>query len=168
MDIWFTVSLSWSQYPNKEINQIRTTYWNFDSSNLLNLMTSPNDPAMDSHMSTEFDTSEEELPVSNDHYEIAKEWCWLGWVNHLKPTESLDDRNAKHQEKSETWEDNLWPQISRNRWVIHITCCVLVAKSLCVNVVSKMAQSKFCSRIHSPNNVQFQFDHQLSNSCNGS
>ena len=35
---------------------------NFDSYNLLNLLTSPNDPGMNSHMLTEFETSDEELP----------------------------------------------------------------------------------------------------------
>ena len=39
---------------------------NFDSSNLLNLIISPNDPGMNSYMLTELDTSDEELPESND------------------------------------------------------------------------------------------------------
>ena len=45
---------------------------NFDPSNLLNHITSPNDPGMNSHMLTEFDSSDEELPESNDPYEICK------------------------------------------------------------------------------------------------
>ena len=45
---------------------------NFDSSNLLNLITSPNDPGMNSQMLTEFDTSDEELPKSNDPYQVPR------------------------------------------------------------------------------------------------
>ena len=35
---------------------------NFDSSNLLNLITSPNDPVINSQMLTELESSDEELP----------------------------------------------------------------------------------------------------------
>ena len=45
---------------------------NFDLSNLLNLITSPTDPGMNSHMLTEFETSYEESPVRNDPYEVPK------------------------------------------------------------------------------------------------
>ena len=44
---------------------------NFDSSNLLNLITSPNDPCMNSQMLTELDTSDEEIPECvDDPYDL--------------------------------------------------------------------------------------------------
>ena len=51
---------------------------NFDSSNLLNLITSPNDPGINSQMLTELESSDEELPECvDDPYDLPKnddEW----------------------------------------------------------------------------------------------
>ena len=44
---------------------------NFDSSNLLNLITSPNDPGMNSRLLTELDTPDEEIPECvDDPYDL--------------------------------------------------------------------------------------------------
>ena len=46
---------------------------NFDSSNLLNLITFPNDPGINSQMLTELESSYEELPECvDDHYDLPK------------------------------------------------------------------------------------------------
>ena len=46
---------------------------NFDSSNLLNLITSPNSPGMNSQLLTELDTSDEEIPECvDDLYDLPK------------------------------------------------------------------------------------------------
>ena len=65
---------------------------NFDSSNLLNLITSPTDPGMNSHMLTEFDTSDEELPESNNSYEILKNDD--EWIESITSTRK-NDRKVK-------------------------------------------------------------------------
>ena len=65
---------------------------NFDSSNLLNLITSPTDPGMNSHMLTEFETSDEELQVSNDPYEVPKNED--EWIESITSTRKIDKITA--------------------------------------------------------------------------
>ena len=65
---------------------------NFDSSNLLNLITSPTDPGMNSHILTEFETSDEELPESNDPYEVPKNED--EWIESITSTRKNDKMTA--------------------------------------------------------------------------
>ena len=66
---------------------------NIDSSNLLKLITSPNDAGMNSHMLTEFDTSDEELPDSNDPYEVPNNDD--EWIESITSTRKNDKKTAK-------------------------------------------------------------------------
>ena len=73
----------------------------FDSSNLLNLITSPTDPGMNSHMLTEFETSDEELPVSNDPYEVPKnEYEWIESITSTRKNNKMTAiQNIKKNQK---------------------------------------------------------------------
>ena len=65
---------------------------NFDSSNPLNLITSPTDPGMNSHKLTEFETSDEKLPESNDSYEVPKNYD--EWIESITSTRMNDEMTA--------------------------------------------------------------------------
>ena len=80
---------------------------NFDSSNLLNLITSPNDPGMNSQMLTELDTSDEEIPECvDDPYDLPKNAD--EWIDSISSTRKNDkmtailniNKNQKVQKKS--------------------------------------------------------------------
>ena len=115
-------------------------------------------------MLTEFDTSDEELPESNDPYEVPKNED--EWIESITSTRKNDRMTAiqnikKNQKVQKITYDR---KVKRNRYVINITCSILVTKSHCVKEGSNN-QSNFCSRIHSLNFVEFEFDHQICNSC---
>ena len=66
---------------------------NFDSSNLLNLITSPNDPGMNSQMLTELDTSDEEIPECvDDPYDLPKNAD--EWIDSISSTRKNDKMTA--------------------------------------------------------------------------
>ena len=66
---------------------------NFDSSNLLNLITSPNDPGMNSQMLTELDTSDEEIPECvDDPYDLPKNAD--EWIDSISSTRKNDRMTA--------------------------------------------------------------------------
>ena len=66
---------------------------NFDSSNLLNLITSPNDPGMNSQMLTELDTSDEEIPECvDDPYDLPKNTD--EWIDSISSTRKNDKMTA--------------------------------------------------------------------------
>ena len=66
---------------------------NFDSSDLLNLITSPNDPGMNSKMLTELDTSDEEIPECvDDPYDLPKNAD--EWIDSISSTRKNDKKTA--------------------------------------------------------------------------
>ena len=66
---------------------------NFDSSNLLNFITSPNDPGMNSQLLTELDTSEEEIPECvDDPYNLPKNAD--EWIDLISSTRKNDKMTA--------------------------------------------------------------------------
>ena len=66
---------------------------NFDSSNLLNLIASPNDPGMNSQMLTELDTSDEEIPECvDDPYDLPKNAD--EWIDSISSTRKNDKMTA--------------------------------------------------------------------------
>ena len=66
---------------------------NFDSSNLLNLITSPNDPGMNSQLLTELDTSDEEIPECvDDPYDLSKNAD--EWIDSISSTHKNDKMTA--------------------------------------------------------------------------
>ena len=97
MDRKTTASRSCSQYSNKEVNQLHTILShfgrNFDSSNLLNLITSTNDPGMNSQMLTELDTSDEKIPECvDDPYDLPKNAD--EWIDSISSTHKNDKMTA--------------------------------------------------------------------------
>ena len=89
---------------------------NFDSSNLLNLITSPNDPGINSQMLTELESSDEELPECVDHQ------CDLPknddeWIDTISSTRKNDKMTAiqnikKNQKVQKKTYDS---KVNRNR-----------------------------------------------------
>ena len=66
---------------------------NFDSSNLLNLITSPNDPGINSQMLTELESSDEELPECvDDPYDLPKNDD--EWIDTISSTRKNDKMTA--------------------------------------------------------------------------
>ena len=65
---------------------------NFDSSNLLNLITSPNDPGMNSQMLTEIDTSDEEIPECDPKNDLPKNAD--EWIDSISSTRKNDKMTA--------------------------------------------------------------------------
>ena len=79
----------------------------FDSSNLLNLITSPTDPGMNSHMLTEFETTDEGLPEGNDPYEVSKDDDdeWIESITSIRKDDKMTAiQNVK---KNKISKDNL-------------------------------------------------------------
>ena len=89
---------------------------NFDSSNLLNLITSPNDPGMNSQMLTELDTSDEEIPECvDDPYDLPKNAD--EWIDSISSTRKNDKmtaiQNIKKNQKVQKKTYDL--KVKRNR-----------------------------------------------------
>ena len=81
---------------------------NFDSSNLLNLITSPNDPGINSQMLTELESSDEELPECvDDPYDLPKNDD--GWIDTISSTRKIDKITAiqKISRKIKSSKENL-------------------------------------------------------------
>ena len=68
---------------------------------MLCTITSPTDPGMNSHMLTEFETSDEELPVSNDPYEVPKnEYEWIESITSTRKNNKMTAiQNIKKNQK---------------------------------------------------------------------
>ena len=102
---------------------------NFDSSNLLNLITSPNDPGINSQMLTELESSDEELPECvDDPYDLPKNDD--EWIDTISSTRKNDKMTAiqnikKNQKVQKKTYDS---KVKRNRQVINITTPILVIK----------------------------------------
>ena len=106
-----TATSSCSQYSNKKVNQYTPFYLmfgrNFDSSNLLNLITSPNYPGMNSQMLTELDTSDEKIPECvDDPYDLPKDADeWIDSISSIRKNDKMTaiqniKKNQKVQKKS--------------------------------------------------------------------
>ena len=66
---------------------------NFNSSNLLNLATSPNNPDMKLQMLNEFDTSDEEIPrCVDDPYDLPKNDD--DWIDSISSTRKNEKKIA--------------------------------------------------------------------------
>ena len=105
MDRKTTASRSCSQYSTSYTPFYLMFGRNFDSSNLLNLITSPNDPGMNSQMLTELDTSDEEIPECvDDPYDLPKnadEWIDSSTRKNDKMTAIQNiKKNQKVQKKT--------------------------------------------------------------------
>ena len=89
---------------------------NFDSSNLLNLITSPNDPGINSQMLTELESSDEELPECVDNpYDLPKNDD--EWIDTISSTRKNDKMTAiqnikKNQKVQKKTYDS---KVKRNR-----------------------------------------------------
>ena len=89
---------------------------NFDSSNLLNLITSPNDPGINSQMLTELESSDEELPECvDDPYDLPKNDD--EWIDTISSTRKNDKMTAiqnikKNQKVQKKTYDS---KVKRNR-----------------------------------------------------
>ena len=89
---------------------------NFDSSNLLNLITLPNDPGMNSQMLTKLDTSDEEIPECvDDPYDLPKNAD--EWIHSISSTLKNDKitaiQNIKKNQKVQKKTYDL--KVKRNR-----------------------------------------------------
>ena len=89
---------------------------NFDSSNLLNLITSPNDPGINSQMLTELESSDEELPECvDDPYDLPKNDD--EWIDTISSTRKNDKMTAiqnikkNHKVQKKTYDS----KVKRNR-----------------------------------------------------
>ena len=80
---------------------------NFDSSNILNLITSPNDPGINSQMLTELESNDEELPECvDDPYDLPKnDDEWIDTISSTRKNDKMPaiqniKKNQKVQKKT--------------------------------------------------------------------
>ena len=89
---------------------------NFDSSNLLNLITSPNNPGINSQMLTELESSDEELPECvDDPYDLPKNDD--EWIDTISSTRKNDKMTAIQniKKKQKVQKKTYDSKVKRNR-----------------------------------------------------